>query len=135
MRVVFDTGILISACLYPDRQPALVYLAALQRHELVASLATREELRTVLARPRFDAWRAAAERRAWFEQHNKCTQLVAITTRVTDCADPKDNIFLELALSAAAQAIVSSDPHLLCMHPYRDIAILGLQDFRETFLA
>jgi hypothetical protein len=44
--------------------------------------------------------------------------------RVTDCRDPKDNKYLELALAAGAETIVSSDDDLLVLHPWRGVRIL-----------
>ena len=46
------------------------------------------------------------------------------TERVTDCRDPKDNLYLELALVAGAERIVSSDQDLLVLHPWRGVRIL-----------
>jgi putative PIN family toxin of toxin-antitoxin system len=46
------------------------------------------------------------------------------TVRITDCRDPKDNIYLELALTAGATIIVSSDMDLLVLHPWRSVRIL-----------
>jgi putative PIN family toxin of toxin-antitoxin system len=50
-------------------------------------------------------------------------------TGVTDCADPNDNKYLELALAFDAAAIVSSDNHLLSMNPWRGIPILRAAEF------
>ena len=46
------------------------------------------------------------------------------TIPVHDCRDPKDNKYLELALAADAQIIVSSDNDLLTLTPWRGIHIL-----------
>jgi len=46
------------------------------------------------------------------------------TETVTDCRDPKDNKYLELALAAGADVIVSSDNDLLVLHPWRGVRIL-----------
>lgn len=46
------------------------------------------------------------------------------STRVTDCRDPKDNLYLELALVADAARIVTSDGDLLVLHPWRGVHIL-----------
>ena len=43
---------------------------------------------------------------------------------VTDCRDPKDNKYLELALAAGADRVVSSDADLLVLHPWRGVPIL-----------
>ena len=44
--------------------------------------------------------------------------------RVTDCRDAKDNKYLELALAAGAETIVSGDFDLLVLHPWRGVRIL-----------
>jgi predicted nucleic acid-binding protein len=56
------------------------------------------------------------------------------TTPVTECRDPKDDQFLTLAISAKAKVLISSDVHLLEMHPFRGIEILQLVDFKKQFL-
>jgi len=48
---------------------------------------------------------------------------------VTDCRDPKDNKYLELALAAGASVIVSSDDDLLVLNPWRGIRILRPADY------
>ena len=40
------------------------------------------------------------------------------------CRDAKDNKYLELALAAAADVIVSGDADLLVLHPWRGVRIL-----------
>ena len=49
--------------------------------------------------------------------------------QVTDCRDPKDNKYLELALAAGAHFIVSSDDDLLVLDPWRGIRILRPVDY------
>jgi predicted nucleic acid-binding protein len=49
--------------------------------------------------------------------------------RVTDCRDPKDDKYLELALAAGAEIIVSSDDDLLVLHPWRGARILRPADY------
>jgi len=41
---------------------------------------------------------------------------------------------LELAISAKAKVLVSSDVLLLKMHPFRGVQILQLTDFKQQFL-
>ena len=45
--------------------------------------------------------------------------------RITDCRDPKDDKYLELALAAGAETIVSSDNDLLVLHPWCGVRILN----------
>lgn len=46
------------------------------------------------------------------------------TLRVNDCRDPKDDKYLELALAAGAEIIVSSDADLLVLDPWRGVRIV-----------
>ena len=51
-------------------------------------------------------------------------ELVTITDRVTACRDPKDDKFLELAISGHADLIVSGDADLLALNPFQGIPIV-----------
>ena len=55
-----------------------------------------------------------------------------ITETITACRDPKDNKFLELAVSGQANLIISSDNDLLVLHPFRGIFILKPVAFLDT---
>jgi predicted nucleic acid-binding protein len=48
---------------------------------------------------------------------------------VTDCRDPKDDKYLEPALVAGAEIIVSSDDDLLVLYPWRGVRILRPADY------
>ena len=52
-----------------------------------------------------------------------------MTAEVSVCRDPKDDKFLELALSGAATHLISGDDDLLALHPFRGVAILSPHDF------
>jgi uncharacterized protein len=53
LKLVIDTNILISAALSAQGAPARLVRCALAQHQLVFSLATFDELRTRLYRPKF----------------------------------------------------------------------------------
>ncbi len=71
----------------------------------------------------------------WVRLFRESVILIETTTPVTECRDPKDNKFLELAISAKADVLVSSDVHLLEMHPFRGVQILQLADFKQQILS
>jgi len=56
-------------------------------------------------------------------------ELVVPARRVTVCSDPKDNIFLEAALEAKTDCIVSGDRHLLELGSFEGIPILEASEF------
>ena len=55
-RYVFDTNAIVSALLFNDSVPATAFSKALTEGTILASISLVEELRDVLARPRFDAY-------------------------------------------------------------------------------
>ena len=61
---------------------------------------------------------------SWFD-----ATVVDITEKLTECRDPKDNKFLELAVSGNATSIVSGDRDLLVFSPFRAVMILTPQKF------
>jgi putative PIN family toxin of toxin-antitoxin system len=123
-RVVFDTGVLVSAAILPDSVPALSLEKALLQFEVCASDETLAELETVLLRPKFDRYADRQIRQSFIAGFRANVAIVAVTQAVTDCPDPKDNKFLALAEAAEAELLIASDPHLTDMHPWRDIPIL-----------
>ena len=52
-------------------------------------------------------------------------EAVAIAERIAACRDPTDDKFLELAVSGRANLIVTGDPDLLVLNPFRDIPIIA----------
>ena len=52
---------------------------------------------------------------------------------ITECRDPKDNKFLELAVAGKADCIVTGDKDLLELHPFRNIRIITPKEFLTQF--
>ena len=133
-RVVFDTSSLIPACLHPEREPAHIFRRAILEHDVFCSAATFHELASVLTREKFNAWRPLEHRLLWLRLFRDSVIFIETTTPVTECRDPKDKPFLELAIAAMADVLVSSDVHLLEMHPFHGVQILQLTDFKQQVL-
>ena len=88
----------------------------------------------VLTYEKFNDWRPLEHRLIWLGLFRESVIFIEPTTPVTECRDPKDDPFLELAISAKAKVLVSSDVLLLKMHPFRGVQILQLTDFKQQFL-
>jgi uncharacterized protein len=123
--IVFDASAVVSAALKANSVPERALLRAEEIDVFALSIAVDQEIAAVLSRPKF-AHAIRLERRLrtldilrrtaiWFEPK----------VRVTDCRDPKDDKYLELALSAGAEIIVSGDDDLLALHPWRGIDIVS----------
>mgnify|MGYP002336292527 CR=1 FL=1 len=121
---VFDTSVLVSVVLLKDSIPQKALAKALQKGKLAQSLATLDELKEVLERKKFDKYITRDERMRFFKTLAEESALIDVKLQITACRDPKDNKFLELAVSAQVQAIVSSDDDLRALHPFQGIAIL-----------
>jgi len=128
-RIVFDTNVLISAALLPRSMSARALECALQDFQLVQSENTLTELVDVIMRPKFVRYLDEQRRSHFLFTMAQVSELIPVQTCVTECIDPKDNKFLELATDANARVIVSGDSHLRDLHPFRGIAIVAPSDF------
>ncbi|MDA3933263.1 MAG: putative toxin-antitoxin system toxin component, PIN family [Gammaproteobacteria bacterium] len=124
-RLVVDSNVLISAVLTSGGAPAKL-LDHLQqtRAVLVFSEPTMEELATRLLRSRFDRYVDRATRLRFLAEIDAVAEFVGISNTVIGCRDRNDDKFLETALTADCQLIVSGDQDLLLLHPWRNIHIL-----------
>ena len=129
MRVVLDTNVAVSAALQPRSTPRRAFDIALRHGTSLISVATLVELTEVLSRPRFSRYLREDERLEFLAALVRESELVEVTATVAVCRDPKDDKFLELAVSGAATHIISGDDDLLAMHPFRGITIFSPRDF------
>lgn len=127
--VVVDTNVLISAALLPASVSARALLFAVEHYQLVQSEATWAEFCEVISRTKFDRYLSGSDKNNFLLSIARASEFVDVTVSVNDCSDPKDNKFLELAMSVRASIIVSGDVHLQEMHPYNGITILNPQGF------
>ncbi|MBC7568208.1 MAG: putative toxin-antitoxin system toxin component, PIN family [Spirosoma sp.] len=126
---VLDTNTLVSTIILPRSVPARAYQKAIDRGELVVSESTLAELYDVLQRSKFDKYVSLEKRLFFYAELAEIAIHVPITHTSTACRDPKDNKFLELALSASASFIISGDSDLLILHPFQGVAILSPADY------
>jgi uncharacterized protein len=129
-RVVFDTSTVVSALLFAHGR-----LAWLRGHwssgECVplVSRATVLELMRVLAYPKF---RLKAEERDELlaDYLPYCKVIESRRKCPVQCRDPKDQPFLDLALSGRAMLLVSGDHDLLVLAGTVDFTIISPEDYR-----
>ncbi|MCX6637212.1 MAG: putative toxin-antitoxin system toxin component, PIN family [Acidobacteria bacterium] len=125
LRTVFDTNVLVSAVLLPSSVPRQAFDLASQLGKLLLSVPTIRELDAVLRRPRFNRYLSEEERIEFLTTLVQEAELLTIVERVAVCRDSSDDKFLELAVSGRATHIVSGDPDLLVLHPFRGMAVLS----------
>lgn len=130
-RVIVDTNVLVSAALRKHSIPRKVVSLVLKQHILVFSEATIIELEEVFQRPKLNPYSLLEDRILFLQSLLEKSVIIQTTSILTDCPDPSDNRFLELAVDGDADCIISGDMDLLRMNPYKGIAIISPTTFLE----
>lgn len=128
-RFVLDTNVVVSAVLLPRSVPRQAFDLAFIRGIVLVSESMLDELDDVLRRPRFERYVLEDERLQFLINFIRDATVAEVTEVITDCRDPKDNKFLELAVSGNATCIISGDADLLVLHPFRGIPVVTPQEF------
>lgn len=129
LRVILDTNTVVSALLLPASLPRQALRLAQRAGRLLVSAATLAELTETLRGPKFDRYITEADRFTFLAALLRDADLVDVTATVADCRDPKDNKFLELAVSGHGSHLLTGDQDLLILHPFGDTAILTCRQF------
>jgi len=122
--VVLDASSPVGALLKEGSVPERAFLLARASATICLSETVEAEIREVFARPKFKKYLAAGRSAYILAVLTTAARRIESTERVTDCRDAKDNKYLELALAAEAETIISSDDDLLVLHPWRGVAII-----------
>jgi putative PIN family toxin of toxin-antitoxin system len=130
-RFVFDTNVLISAFLFSQSKPRLALDKAQDIGVLIISISVFLELREVLYRPKFDKYFIGKRREELLAELTETAQFIDVNEQIEECRDPKDNKYLELAVSGQAECVVTGDNDLLVLNPWRSIEILTVQEFLD----
>ncbi|MGN6341661.1 MAG: putative toxin-antitoxin system toxin component, PIN family [Ginsengibacter sp.] len=131
---VFDTNSLISAALILSSVNAKALDAVLDVGRLVISEPVLQEFKEVIFRKKFDRYFLnLAERLEAIDKIEQNSVWFSPVEIISECRDPKDNKFLELAVACDASCIISGDDDLLVLNPFRTIPILNASNFLTTF--
>lgn len=133
MYFVVDTNVVVSGLLFPKTLPSKSLSIGLIQYKLAISQKVHKEYMDVLTRKKFDKYITLEQRMSLLDKLLLRSETFLTEEEIKICRDPKDDMFLELAVSANATCIVSGDPHLLELHPFRGIPILKPSDFLENF--
>ncbi len=124
--VVFDASLLVGALLKEGSIPERALLLARTSATICLSVAVEGEVREVFSRPKFRKYLASTPcpARHILAVLTTAAKHIQPTEWVTACRDAKDNKYLELALAAEAETIITSNDDLLVLHPWRGIEII-----------
>ena len=129
MRLVYNTNIIISALLFEGSKPAKTFDIGINQGAILFSSSTVTELEEVLLRNKFDQYILHEERKQFLTSFILDSTPVEINETISECRDPQDNKFLELAVCGKAAFIISGDEDLLVLNPFRNIQILTPDSF------
>jgi putative PIN family toxin of toxin-antitoxin system len=123
-RFVFDTNVLVSALLVAESLPALALHHAETTGTVLYSEESSAELFSVLTRPKLARYIDQEDIEIIIEKMYQAWEKVPILRRITACRDPHDDMFLELAVSGQADALVTGDADLLVLNPFLGVNIV-----------
>jgi len=130
---VIDANTVISAFVFKLSKPREALEKAIKTGQVATSLETYEELSEVLLRSKFDKYISLEERLLALKQFKELAVFTKVSETIRECRDPKDDKYLELAVSVNASCIITGDKDLLILHPFRGIPILNAADFLNNF--
>lgn len=129
---MFDTNVVVSALVF--RRGTAVRLRtvwASGRVVPVVSRATTAELLRVLSYPKFRL--SASDVEELLGDYLPWAEHAEVGRRAADlvCADASDRVFLDLAVAAAADGLVTGDGHLLALKDEAPFDIMELSEFMQ----
>ncbi len=130
MRIVIDTNVLVSFLFWKQSPVRDAVEQAFRHVEVLRSTDTFIELAEVISRPKFDKYLSRTERELFLAFFNDNTTYILVEERINACRDPKDDKFLELAVSGKAGIILTGDTDLLALDPFNDVRILEPAAFK-----
>jgi uncharacterized protein len=127
--LILDANVFVSAIISNQSKARQAFDRAVDTGIILMSDSVFLEISEVLLRPKFDRYIDRAKRQNFIEDLLKIVNFVEIDQQISECRDPKDNKYLELAVCGGAKLIVTGDNDLLILNPFRRITILNIQDF------
>lgn len=133
-KIVLDTNVWVSALLWGGKPAAIIEAAEQGKVNISISEDIVAEISQVLAYHKFQRiYQATGLRREdLIEQVLKTAKFVKVTNKLQVIHEhPADNKFIESALAAKAEYIVSGDKHLLNIVAFGKIKMVSVNDFLE----
>ncbi len=131
--IVIDTNIFISAALSPQGTAYQALALAVQEFTIVQSAETYQEIAQRIYKPKFDKYVSDERREELLNLIKSKSQFIETTSRIVSCRDLDDNKFLELAIDAHAEFLITGDQDLLTLksQPEYQHLIISARDFLE----
>jgi len=132
MKIVSDTNIIISGIFWDGNESEIIKRCIVGELTNYVSPVTLIELERVLGYPKFGLTPEEIE-----DQMKNVLSFSSVVDPKIHVSvverDPSDDIFLDCALAAGADFIISGDDHLLEMQEYEGIMILNASTFLKSY--
>jgi putative PIN family toxin of toxin-antitoxin system len=138
LKVVLDVNVWISALLWGGKPAEIVKAAEKRQFVILLTEEIAGEISQVLAYPKIaKVYQAASLRREdLVETVLKIGKFVQAARKVQVVAEhPADDKFIECAVAANAEYIVSGDKHLLKIGSYKKTRIISVSEFLQVIEA
>ena len=112
-----------------DSIPGKALKKARQTGTILISAEIASEYFAVFSRPKFEKYVSLETRLAFIENIIANSLSVEPNEKFNVCRDQRDNMFLDLAVTAGASCIISGDQDLLVLNPFNNIPIISSADF------
>jgi hypothetical protein len=132
-KVVLDTNIVVSAAISEDGNPAKIFemllLEEITNHTTDDIIA---EIKNVMSRPKIAQRLSMVEISFIISNFERFSRKITANEKIDLVKeDPDDNKFLECAVAASADYIISGDEHLLKIREFRGTKMLSPAEFIE----
>jgi len=131
MTVVLDSNVVLSAFLYGGRPKQIFQMVLSGSIQLASSEALLNEVRGVLQRPKFGLNTQFIQTMlSEYSGVAKWKEPAEHFSIVQD--DPNDNQFIDCAVAAKADYLITGDKHLLKLAAFRMVKIISVDSFLEV---
>lgn len=130
--VVVDTNVVISSIFWSGNSHKILKNVSAGKIQAFTSEEIVEELVKILSRFRYKLPKAKIAETVNF--YLKTFQLISNIKSINAVSeDPDDNKFIECAVKAKVDYLITGDKHLLKLDSYREVKILTPSDFLKLF--
>lgn len=134
VKVVLDTNVIISAALSSDGNPGIIFEMLISG--MIKNFTTQEiidEVREVLERPRISELLLLKDKEFILSTYETLSEKIepSITLNLVQ-SDPDDNKFIDCAVNAAVNYLISGDSHLLKLNDVQGIKIVSPTEFIQV---
>lgn len=128
MRLILDTNLWISF-LISSKFEKLDELLFNQKCKLLFSQELLEEFVTVAKRSKLRKYISRDELEDLLETIDEVAEFVNVTSKISECRDPKDNFLLSLAVDGKADYLLTGDKDLLVLKVIGNTKIKTISEF------